>query len=134
MKFTIFAMAAAPVLALTLAGAAPAEAQSRYYGNNPYDQRRDNGGDVVAGVVIGAIAGGLLAAAASSDNDNDCGYYRDGRCWRNQGHWEREHGINSRDPRWQQRRDYREHRREERYDRWRDRRDERRDYRYDRRW
>jgi hypothetical protein len=26
----------------------------------------------------------------------DCEYYRDGRCYRNLGHWEREHGINSR--------------------------------------
>ncbi|EDX80196.1 hypothetical protein BBAL3_1353 [Brevundimonas sp. BAL3] len=46
------------------------------------------------------------------------------------GPLEREHGINSRDPRWEQRRDYRDYRRDQRYDR----RDDRRDYRYDRRW
>jgi hypothetical protein len=62
---------------------------------------------------------------------SDCDYWRDGRCWRNRGHWERHHGINSRDPRWEQRRDYREHQRDERRDRWQDRRDDRRD---DRRW
>lgn len=133
MKIIKLAFAAVPMLALTLAAAAPAEAQSRYYGGqNPYDQRRDNGGDVVAGVVIGAIAGGLLASAASN-NDNDCGYYRDGRCWRNQGHWEREHGINSRYG-YNDRRDYRYDRRDDRRDRRYDRRDDRRDYRYDRRW
>lgn len=122
MNLAKLAAVAAPIMALTMVAAAPAEAQSRYY------DRRDNSGDVVAGVVIGAIAGGLIASAGN--DRNDCSYYRDGRCWRNQGHWEREHGINSRDPRWQQRRDYREHLREER----RDRRDYRRDYRYDRRW
>ena len=78
------------------------------------------------------IAGGALAGAAlgaSAGDGDDCNYYRGGRCYRNRGHWEREHGINSRDPRWEQRRDRREYRR--------DRRDERRydrDYRYDRRW
>ncbi len=130
MTFTKIALVAAPLMALTMTAAAPAEAQSRYY-----DRRDNNSGNVVAGVVIGAIAGGLIASAGNDRYDrNGCSYYRDGYCWRNQGHWEREHGINSRDPRWQQRRDYREHRREERYDRWQDRRDYRRDYRYDRRW
>ena len=122
-------------MALTLAAAGPAEAQSRY---------RDRGDDnttqnVLVGAAVGALAGALfgdgdgesiaggalagaaLGAVASSDNNGDCSYYRGGRCYRNQGHWEREHGINSRDPRWQQRRDYR-----------RDQRN--RDYRYDRRW
>ena len=72
-----------------------------------------------------ALAGAALGA--SSGNDGDCSYYRGGRCYRNLGHWEREHGINSRD-------------RYDRYDRRdyrRDRRDDRRsdrDYRYDRRW
>lgn len=127
MTFAKIALVTAPLMALTMAAAAPAEAQSRYY-----DRRDNSDGDVVAGVVIGAIAGGLIASAGN--DRNDCSYYRDGRCWRNQGHWERDHGINSRDPYWQQRRDYRDHRREERYDRWQDRRDYRRDYRYDRRW
>ena len=84
-------------------------------------------GTYIAG---GALAGAALGAVASSNRGSDCGYYRGGQCYRNQGHWEREHGINSRDPRWEQRRDYRDWRRDQRYDR----RDERRDYRYDRRW
>ncbi|GAA0614023.1 hypothetical protein GCM10009422_06240 [Brevundimonas kwangchunensis] len=132
---------AAPVagaMAVTLMAAAPAEAQSR-------DNRSRDAvvGAVVGGlagaalgngdgtyIVGGALAGAALGATASRGGD-DCGYYRGGRCYRNQGHWEREHGINSRDPRWEQRRDYRENRRDRRDDRW-DRRD--RDYRYDRRW
>jgi len=134
MTLTRLAFAAAPILALTLAAAAPAQAQSGYYDRH-YDQRRDNSGDVVAGVVIGAIAGGLLASAASDNGRGDCGYYRDNRCWRNQGHWEREHGINSRyGYGYNDRRDYRYDRRDDRYDRRYDRRDDRRDYRYDRRW
>jgi hypothetical protein len=106
----------------------------------------DGDGRYVAG---GALAGAAIGASSSSDHRDyrgrpyyrqdyryssgygydsyrrgDCGYWRDGRCWRNQGHWEREHGINSRDgyDRWE-RRQYRQS----------DRR-ERRDYRYDRRW
>ena len=48
---------------------------------------------------MAAIAGGAVAGAAlgASSGGDDCGYYRGGRCYRNQGHWEREHGINSRD-------------------------------------
>ena len=131
---------AAPALvgAMTLMAAAPAEAQSR-------DRDRDNTGrNAIIGAVVGgiagaavgngdgtyvvggALAGAALGTAASSNRNDDCGYYRGGRCYRNQGHWEREHGINGNDPRWEQRRDYREHRRDERR--------ERRDYRYDRRW
>ncbi|WGM32712.1 hypothetical protein [Brevundimonas sp. NIBR11] len=110
-------------------------------------------------VAGGALAGAALGAAAASDDDyrgyrsygsygysyapsysysgygggyrSDCDYWRDGRCWRNRGHWEREHGINSRDPRWEQRRDYRDYRRDERRDRRDDRRDRRDD---DRHW
>ena len=134
----ITAVAAAPVVALTLM-AAPASAQS-------YRDRDDNSAENaligaavggLAGALVGNgdgtyIAGGALAGAAigaTADRD-DCGYYRGGRCYRNRGHWEREHGINSRDSRWEQRRDYREWRR----DRRDDRRDYRRDYRHDRRW
>lgn len=70
---------------------------------------------------------------------SDCDYYRDGRCWRNRGHWERENGINSRDgydrrerailrnDRWDNRRDWRSDRRDDRRD-WRD------DRHNDRRW
>ena len=136
----ITAVAAAPVVALTLM-AAPASAQS-------YRDRDDNSAEnALIGAAVGGlagalygngdgryIAGGALAGAAlgavASDRGSGCEYYRGGRCYRNQGHWEREHGINSRDSRWEQRRDYREWRR----DRREDRRDYRRDYRYDRRW
>ncbi|HEY0927404.1 glycine zipper 2TM domain-containing protein [Brevundimonas sp.] len=131
---------ASPALvgAMTLLAAAPAQAQSR--------DRDDTGRNAVIGAVVGglagaalgngdgtyviggALAGAALGAAAGNNDRDDCGYYRGGRCYRNQGHWEREHGINSRDPRWEQRQDYRDYRR----DRRDDRRD--RDYRYDRRW
>ena len=141
--FSKIALASPAVIgaaALTLMSASPAEAQS-------YRDRDNNTGrDAVVGAVVGGlagaligqgdgsyIAGGALAGAAlgavSSNSSSDCGYYRGGRCYRNQGHWEREHGIDSNAPRWEQRRDYREYRR--------DRREERRynrDYRYDRRW
>ena len=121
--------------AMTLMAAVPAEAQSR--------DRDNTGRNAILGAVVGGIAGAAIGigeapyvagrahpgaapgTSASSNRGNDCGYYRGGQCYRNQGHWEREHGINSRDPRWEQRRDYREHRRNERRDR---------DYRYDRRW
>jgi hypothetical protein len=131
---------ASPALvgAMALLAAAPAQAQSR--------DRDDTGRNAVIGAVVGglagaalgngdgtyviggALAGAALGAAAGNNDRDDCGYYRGGRCYRNQGHWEREHGINSRDPRWEQRQDYRDYRR----DRRDDRRD--RDYRYDRRW
>ena len=73
----------------------------------------------------------------------DCDYWRDGRCWRNRGHWEREHGINSRDGyyngRYQGRDNDRGYYRDGRYWRnhgeWRSHQNRRdRDYRYDRRW
>lgn len=134
---TKIAIAAPAVVgALTLLAASPAAAQSR---------DNDRGRDALLGAVVGGLAGaaigngdgsyvigGALAGAAlgaSASRGDDCGYYRDGRCYRNQGHWEREHGINSRDPRWEQQRDYRDYRRERRDDRRYDR-----DYRYDRRW
>ncbi|OGN49451.1 MAG: hypothetical protein A2352_07050 [Caulobacterales bacterium RIFOXYB1_FULL_67_16] len=136
----IIAVAAAPVMALSLT-AAPASAQSYR------DRDDDSAKNALIGAAVGGlagalysngdgryIAGGALAGAAlgavATNRGSGCEYYRGGRCYRNQGHWEREHGINSRDPRWEQRRDYRDYRREQRYDR----RDDRRDYRYDRRW
>ncbi len=69
----------------------------------------------------------------------DCDYYRDGRCWRNRGHWERENGINSRDGYDRRERailrdDRRDNRRDWRSDRRDDRRDRRDDRRDDRRW
>lgn len=126
-------------IALTMLASTPAAAQ------NYRDRDRDNTGrDAVVGAVVGGlagaiigqgdgryVAGGALAGAAlgavSSSDDNNCDYYRGGRCYRNQGHWEREHGINSKDGRYS----YRYDRRDNRYDRRYDRRG---DYRYDRRW
>ena len=143
-------------VALTLLAVTPAAAQ------NYRDRDRDNTGrDAVLGAVVGGvagaligqgdgryIAGGALAGAAlgavASDNDRDnCDYYRGGRCYRNQGHWEREHGINSRDGyyngRYQGRDNDRGYYRDGRYWRnhgeWRSHQNRRdRDYRYDRRW
>ncbi len=120
---------AAGALALTLAAAQPAAAQD------------DRAKDALIGAAIGAIGGALIgngdqtyvlggAAAgaavgyAQANRGDNCSYYRGGRCYRNQGHWEREHGINSREPRYQQRRDYRDWQRNSRDDR-RDRRDRR---------
>lgn len=141
-KIAIAAPAFLGAMALGLAVSTPAAAQSRYDRDRDDDRTEDAliGAAVgaLAGAVIGNgdgayIAGGALAGAAigASSSRDDCGYYRGGRCYRNRGHWEREHGINSRDGygRWDDRRDRRDWRR--------DRRDERRhdrDYRYDRRW
>ena len=136
MKIT--AVAAAPVIAMTLM-AAPASAQSRDRDNSAENALIGAAVGGLAGAVLGNgdgsyIAGGALAGAAvgaaATNRGSGCEYYRGGRCYRNQGHWERDHGINSRDSRWEQRRDYREWRR----DRRDDRRDYRRDYRHDRRW
>lgn len=143
------ALTAPLVAAAGLAAATPAEAQSRYDSgrydrHDRYEQRHDRNrndnsaenaliGAVVgalAGAIIGEgdgryIAGGAVAGAAlgvgGSSSNGDCNYYRGGRCYRNQGHWEREHGINSRDSGY----------RGDRYDRRQDRRDR---YSYDRRW
>jgi uncharacterized membrane protein YebE (DUF533 family) len=134
----ITAFAAAPVIAMTLM-AAPASAQSRDRDDTARNALIGAAVGGLAGAVVGNgdgnyIAGGALAGAAvgavASNRGSGCEYYRGGQCYRNQGHWEREHGINSRDPRWEQRRDYRDWRRDQRHDR----RDDRRDYRYDRRW
>ncbi|GLS00604.1 hypothetical protein GCM10007859_06110 [Brevundimonas denitrificans] len=141
-KIAIASPAVIGAMALGLMAATPADAQSRYR-DRDRDRDDDRTEDVLIGAAIGALAGALIgdgdgtyiaggalagaALGAGSDDDDDCGYYRGGRCYRNRGHWEREHGINSRD-------------RYDRYDRrdWRrDRRDDRRDdrdYRYERRW
>lgn len=142
----ITAVVAAPVMALSLM-AAPASAQSR-------DRDRDNTGrNALIGAAVGGLAGAIYgngdgryiaggalggaaigAVASSSNRGSNCEYYRGGQCYRNQGHWERDHGINSRngyDYRYEgrryesrgDRRDYRDYRR-----------DDRRDYRQERRW
>ena len=92
-------------------------------------------GSYVAG---GALAGAALGASASN-RGSGCEYYRGGRCYRNQGHWEREHGIDSRDYGYTYNYDgYGQGYSQPRYDRRNDRRDDRRqpdrDYRYERRW
>lgn len=142
--FSKIALASPAVIgaaAVTLMSASPADAQS-------YRDRDNNntGRDAVVGAVVGGlagaligqgdgsyIAGGALAGAAlgavSSNRGSGCEYYRGGQCYRNQGHWEREHGIDRNASRWDQRQD----RRDYRYDR-RDNRRDNRDYRYDRRW
>lgn len=146
----------AGALALGLVVASPASAQNYRYDRYPDRDRSSSGEDILLGAAVGAVAGAIIgngdgdyilggavagaAIGATAGSDNDCNYYRGGRCYRNRGHWEREHGINSRDPRYYGR-DRRDDRYERRYDRrddrrdrrW-DRRDDRRDYRYDRRW
>lgn len=129
-------------IALTMLATTPAAAQ------NYRDRDRDNTGrDAVLGAVVGGVAGaiigngdgryvagGALAGAAlgatATNRGSGCEYYRGGRCYRNQGHWERDHGINSRDGYYNNSR----YQGRDRYDRRYDRHDNRRDYRYDRRW
>ena len=145
-------------VALTMLAVTPAAAQ------NYRDRDRDNTGrDAVIGAVVGGVAGAIIGqgdgryiaggalagaglGAVASDSDRDgCNYYRGGRCYRNQGHWERDHGINSRDGYYNDRyerndgRYYRDGRYWRNHGEWRShqtRRDHRkdRDYRYDRRW
>ena len=101
----ITAVVAAPVVALSLM-AAPASAQSRDRDNTGRNALIGAAVGGLAGAIYGNgdgsyIAGGALAGAAlgavASNRGSGCEYYRGGRCYRNQGHWEREHGINSRD-------------------------------------
>ena len=134
----ITAVAAAPVVALSLM-AAPASAQSR--------DRDNTGRNALIGAAVGGLAGALLGngdgtyiaggalagaalAAVATNRGSGCEYYRGGRCYRNQGHWEREHGINSRD--YNYGRQY--YGPDRRYDGRRDNRRNDRDYRYERRW
>ena len=139
--------AVVPALALTMMAANPADAQSRYRDN---DRRDDNTAqNAILGAVVGGlagaligngdgtyVAGGALAGAAlgatASNRGSGCEYYRGGRCYRNQGHWEREHGINSRQSGYNYSYDNRYS--SGRYDPRHDRRDDRRDYRHERRW
>ncbi|WP_313445491.1 hypothetical protein [Brevundimonas sp.] len=134
----ITAVAAAPVVALSLM-AAPASAQSRDRDNTGRNALIGAAVGGLAGAIYGNgdgsyIAGGALAGAAlgavASNRGSGCEYYRGGQCYRNQGHWEREHGIDRSRSGYDYRYDSR------RYDSRYDRRDYRnnRDYRYDRRW
>ncbi len=139
--------AVVPALALTMMAASPADAQSRYRDN---DRRDDNTAqNAILGAVVGGLAGALLGngdgtyvaggalagaalGATASNRGSGCEYYRGGRCYRNQGHWEREHGINSRQSGYNYSYDNRYS--SGRYDPRHDRRDDRRDYRHERRW
>ncbi len=140
------AAAFVPVMAVAVLTATSADAQSRYREN---DRRDDSARNALIGAAIGGlagaiysngdgsyVAGGALAGAAlgavASNRGSNCEYYRGGQCYRNQGHWEREHGINSRNAGYDYR--YGPDRRDYRYDRRDYGRDNRRDYRYDRRW
>ena len=141
----IAATAFVPLMAATVMAASPADAQSRY---RDHDRGRDDSArNALIGAAVGGlagalygngdgnyIAGGALAGAAlgavASNRGSGCEYYRGGRCYRNQGHWEREHGINSRDGYYNNGR----YQGRDRYDRRHDRHENRRDYRYDRRW
>lgn len=160
---TLSAVAVVPALAIGLMAATPADAQNRY---RDQDRRDDTAKNAILGAVVGGlagaiigngdgsyVAGGALAGAAlgasASNRGSGCEYFRGGRCYRNLGHWEREHGINSRDYGYGYsydgygydshynpgRQDRRYDRRDDRRDSRRDnRRDDRRDYRYERRW
>ena len=161
-KTSLTATAVVGALSLGLMAATPAAAQS--YRDRDDDDRTQN---ALIGAAVGAlagaalgngdgtyIAGGALAGAAlgavASDDDDDCGYYRGGRCYRNQGHWEREHGIdrNAYDSRYSYGYDdryvdgrsyagrgyYRDGRFWRNHGEWRSYQNRNRDYRYDRRW
>jgi len=132
--------AAAMALGLGLAGlgATPAAAQS--YGDPLVDT-------ILRTVIAASGQNNRYAYDQGTYRGENCQYYRDGRCYRNLGHWEREHGINSRDGsyggygRYQEGRTYegRGYYRDGRFWRnhgeWRSSQNRRdREYRYDRRW
>jgi hypothetical protein len=79
---------AAAALAMGLASATPAAAQS--YGDPLIDA-------AVRAVLGVSTQDNRYYGQQGNYRGPDCQYYRDGRCYRNLGHWEREHGINSRD-------------------------------------
>lgn len=132
---------AAAALAMGLATASPASAQS--YGDPLIDT-------IVRGVLAVSGQDSRYGYGQGTYRGPDCQYYRDGRCYRNLGHWEREHGINSRDRSYgygngygayaegrtySGRGYYRDGRFWRNYGQWRSYQNHRdRDYRYDRRW
>lgn len=77
----------ATALAMGLATATPASAQS--YGDPLVDT-------IIRGVLAVSGQDNRYGYGQGTYRGPDCQYYRDGRCYRNLGHWEREHGINSR--------------------------------------
>lgn len=135
---------AAAALAMGLASAAPASAQS--YGDPLIDA-------AVRAVLGVSTQDSRYYGQQGTYRGPDCQYYRDGHCYRNLGHWEREHGINSRtDPyrygynnngygayvegrTYSGRGYYRDGRFWRNHGQWRSYQNHRdRDYRYDRRW
>lgn len=78
---------AAAALAMGLASAGPAAAQS--YGDPLIDA-------AVRAVLGVSTQDSRYYGQQGTYRGSNCQYYRDGRCYRNLGHWEREHGINSR--------------------------------------
>jgi len=133
--------AGAAALAMGLASATPVSAQS--YGDPLIDA-------AVRAVLGVSTQDSRYGYGQGTYRGPDCQYYRDGRCYRNLGHWEREHGINSRTNRYGYNDGYgayvegrtysgRGYYREGRFWRnqgeWRSYQNHRdRDYRYDRRW
>lgn len=75
---------AGAALAIGLATATPASAQA--YGDPLVDT-------IVRGVLAVSGQDNRYGYGQGTYRGPDCQYYRDGRCYRNQGHWEREHGI-----------------------------------------
>lgn len=151
MKISFKTFAAGSVAALALAAAAPASAQS--YGGDPLFDA------IIRGVIAASGDNGRYRYDEGSYRGQDCQYYRDGRCYRNLGHWEREHGINSRDRQYgdrqygdrqygdrnyngryvegrtyQGRGYYRDGRFWRNHGQWRSAQNHNRDYRYERRW
>jgi hypothetical protein len=120
--------AAAMALGLGLAGmsATPAAAQS--YGDPLVDT-------ILRTVLAASAQDSRYAYGQGTYRGENCQYYRDGRCYRNLGHWEREHGINSRDGSYGDRGRYQEGRTWRNHGEWRSSQNRRdREYRYDRRW
>lgn len=131
---------AAAALTMGLMSASPTAAQS--YGDPLID--------AAVRAVLGVSTQDRYYGQQGTYRGPDCQYYRDGRCYRNLGHWEREHGINSRDRSYgynngygayvegrtySGRGYYRDGRFWRNHGEWRSYQNHRdRDYRYDRRW
>jgi hypothetical protein len=140
-NFKTVGAGAAAALAMGLASASAANAQS--YGDPLLDT-------MVRAVLGVSTQDNRYYGQQGTYRGPDCQYYRDGRCYRNLGHWEREHGINSRDRSYGYnngygvyvegrtypgRGYYRDGRFWRNHGQWRSQQNHRdRDYRYDRRW
>ena len=133
--------AAAVALGLGLAGVSATPAAAQSYGDPLVDT-------ILRTVLAASAQDSRYAYGQGTYRGENCQYYRDGRCYRNLGHWEREHGINSRDGSYgdrygryeegrtyQGRGYYRDGRFWRNHGEWRSNQNRRdREYRYDRRW